>query len=142
MKGLYVENTGTKSLPLRGRVSSPVTCSLTVHVLRRAALVLLYCSATTPTQPTQQPSTPPPPSTPTYPRRQYLSRDERLQVQTLALAGHTHKSIATLLKITERQVSYAIASEKVTPEHHSGRPRTLSDAQLDELETFIRSSSR
>lgn len=77
---------------------------------------------------------------PPHPHHRYLSRYVRLQVQTLAMAGQTHWFIPELLKITERQVSYAIASEKVTPKDCSGRPRTLSDAQLDELETFIRSS--
>jgi len=80
----------------------------------------------------------PPPSTP--PHHRYLSRDERLQCQTLALAGHTHKFIAGLLGVTERQVGYAIASEQVTPAHRSGRPRALTDAQIDELEDYVRSS--
>jgi transposase len=78
------------------------------------------------------------PSTP--PHHRYLSRDERLQVQTLRLAGHTHRFIANLLGITERQVSYAIASEQVTPKRRDGRPRTLTKAQIDELEAYVRSS--
>jgi hypothetical protein len=63
-------------------------------------------------------------------------------VQTLAVAGHTHRFIANLLWITERQVGYAIASEHVTPQRRNGRPRTLTSAQIDELEAFVRSSRR
>ncbi|KAF1946547.1 hypothetical protein EJ02DRAFT_394292 [Clathrospora elynae] len=47
-----------------------------------------------------------PPSTPR--RHTYLTRNERLQVQILCLAGHSHKSIADLLEISERQVCYVI----------------------------------
>jgi transposase len=84
-------------------------------------------------------STPTPtPSTP--PHHRYLSRDERLQVQTLHLAGHTQTFIANLLGITRRQVSYAIASERVTPKKRHGRPSSLTDAQVDELEAYIRTS--
>ncbi|OAG04261.1 uncharacterized protein CC84DRAFT_1219462 [Paraphaeosphaeria sporulosa] len=79
-----------------------------------------------------------PPSTP--PRHRYLSRDERLQAQTLHLAGHTQTFIANLLGFSRRQVAYAIASNRVTPKKRSGRPRKLTDAQVDELEAYIKSS--
>lgn len=81
---------------------------------------------------------PTPPSTPRHHR--YLTRDERLQVQTLRLAGHTHKFIADLLRVTERQVSYAIAHERVTPKRRKGRPVTLSEAQVDELVSYVQQS--
>ena len=61
-----------------------------------------------------------PPSTP--PRHRYLTRDERLQCQTLRLAGHKQEFIADLLGFTRRQVGYALASERVTPKKHKGRP--------------------
>ena len=77
----------------------------------------------------------PAPSTP--PRHRYLSRDERLRVQTLHLAGHTQSSIANLLRITRRQVAYVTASERVTPKKREGRPRKLTHAQVDELEAYI-----
>ncbi|POS83541.1 hypothetical protein EPUL_004944 [Erysiphe pulchra] len=83
---------------------------------------------------TQLPSTPPPP------RHRYLSRDERLQVQTLRRSGHTHQSIADQLNITLRQVGYAIANENVSPKRRTGRPSQLSKEQVDELENFVRSS--
>jgi transposase len=71
---------------------------------------------------------------------QHLTRDQRLQVQTLRLAGHTYQYIANLLHITERQVAWAATSNQVTPKHRAGRPRTLTEAQIDELEAYIRSS--
>jgi transposase len=77
---------------------------------------------------------------PSTPRHRYLTRDERLQVQTLRLAGHKHSFIAHLLSITERQVSYALASERVTPTKRTGRPRKLSSTQIDELVAYVRSS--
>ena len=78
------------------------------------------------------------PSTP--PQRRHLSRDERLQVQTLHLARHSQAEISRLLNISRRQVAYAIASEHVTPQKRNGRPRKLTDAQINELEDYVRSS--
>jgi transposase len=95
-----------------------------------------------PTPPPQpQPSQSSQPSTPRA-HSQHLSRDQRLQVQTLRLAGHPYKYIANLLKITERQVAWAATSSQVTPKRRSGRPQTLTDSQTDELEAYIRSSRR
>ncbi|KAF2176441.1 hypothetical protein K469DRAFT_760358, partial [Zopfia rhizophila CBS 207.26] len=70
----------------------------------------------------------------------HLTRDERLQVQTLHLAGHSIQSIAALLNFTQRQVQYAAASQRVTPKKRSGRPQTLTSAQIDEIEVFVCSS--
>jgi transposase len=86
------------------------------------------------------PSPPPLPQRPSTPRHRYLSRDERLQVQTLSLAGHTQKFITELLHISERQVRYALDTERLTPRKRSGRPRHLSDAQIDELVAYVRQS--
>lgn len=77
---------------------------------------------------------------PSTPRLSHLSRDQRIQVQTLRLAGHSIKNIANLLSFTERQVQYAAATERVTPKKHTGRRSQLSDAQVDQLEVFICSS--
>lgn len=80
-----------------------------------------------------------PPSTP--PRSTpHLTRDQRLQVQTLSLAGHTQKYIADLLTISEGQVRYAIHAEHVTPKKRTGRPRQLSNDQIDELIAYITQS--
>jgi len=79
------------------------------------------------------------PSTP--PRHRYLSRDKRLQCQTLRLAGHTQQFIADLLGFTRRQVGYALASERVTPKIRKGCPPHLNNTQADELENYVRSST-
>lgn len=61
-------------------------------------------------------------------------------MRALRLAGHSYGVIANLLGITKRQVACAITSERVTPRKRTGRPPKLSDAQIDELEAFVRSS--
>jgi transposase len=76
-----------------------------------------------------------PPSTPRH--TSHLSRDQRLQVQTLSLAGHNQQYIADLLKISIRQVSYAIHARTVTPKKRTGRPRHLTNNQIDELVTYV-----
>ena len=58
----------------------------------------------------------------TPPRHRYLTRDERLQCQTLRLAGHKQEFIADLLGFTRRQVGYALASKRVTLKKRKGRP--------------------
>jgi transposase len=79
-----------------------------------------------------------PPSTPR--RRRQLTRDERIECRALRRAGHTYEYIAKLLGFSERQVGKAITSEHVTPTKRPGRPRTLTDAQIDELKAYIQSS--
>lgn len=75
------------------------------------------------------------PSTP--PHHRYLSRDKRLQVQTLSLASYTQNFISDFLEVTCRQVGYALASEHVTPIKRTGRPWKLNDAQADELKAYV-----
>jgi transposase len=79
-----------------------------------------------------------PPSTPRH--TPHLSRNQRLQVQTLSLAGHDHQYIADLLKISVRQVGYAIHAKRVTPKKRTGRPRQLTNDQIDELVTYVTQS--
>ena len=57
---------------------------------------------------------------PTTPVSKQLSRDQYLQVQTLQLAGHILKYIATLLNITRRQVQYTAAKEHIMLKRYSG----------------------
>ena len=58
---------------------------------------------------------------PSTPHSSHLLRDQRIQIQTLRLAGHSIKDIANLLSFTERQVQYAAAAERVTPKKHTSR---------------------
>ncbi|KAI1006730.1 hypothetical protein K3495_g1484 [Podosphaera aphanis] len=73
-------------------------------------------------------------------RNRQLTRDQRLQVLTLNTAGHTQQFIANHLNVTRRQVGYAIAHGCPTPKKSSGRRPRLSKEQIDELESFVRSS--
>ncbi|KAH6629744.1 hypothetical protein C7974DRAFT_192700 [Boeremia exigua] len=66
-------------------------------------------------------------SPPSTPRHRYLSRDERLKVQTLSNAGHSQAWIQRHLGFTKRQVATAIYSDQVTPTRRSGRPPKLSN---------------
>ena len=77
---------------------------------------------------------------PPRPTRRYLTRDERVQARALRRAGHTYAFIADQIKATERQVAGAITSNQVTPTRRSGRPPKLTEAQIDELESYVRSS--
>ena len=77
---------------------------------------------------------------PSTPHSKHLTRDERLQVQTLRLAGHTQQFIADLLGFTRRQVQYADTSERVTPKKRSGRRLVLINTQVNQLKVFICSS--
>jgi hypothetical protein len=76
-----------------------------------------------------------PPSTPHH---RYLSRDERLQVQTLHMVGHSQAFISSVLGITRRQVSYFIAAKQITLKKRSSRLPKLTDAQVDELVHYVR----
>jgi hypothetical protein len=69
-----------------------------------------------------------------------LTRDQRLQVRTLRLAGHTYPFISNLLSISERQVAIVVTNERVTPRKRTGRPPTLTSEEIDELEDFVRAS--
>src|SRR5690348_5898976 len=102
--------------------------------LLRVIATHLSTMATAQEPPAQEPPTQEPPSTPTH---RFLTRDERLQVRTLSRAGHKQDWIASHLRISRRQVGYAIASNQVTPRHRSGRPRTLTSTQIDELVYYV-----
>jgi len=52
-------------------------------------------------------------------------------------AGHDHQYIADLLKVSVRQVGYAIHAERVTLKERTCRPRQLTNDQIDELVTHV-----
>ncbi|KAF2139894.1 uncharacterized protein K452DRAFT_231187 [Aplosporella prunicola CBS 121167] len=86
--------------------------------------------------PVPAPSTPPARRT----KRPDLSRDQRLQVLTLRSASMSYEQISRHLGITMRQVQNACTAGHPTPTKRKGRPRTLTDDQIDELEQFVCSS--
>lgn len=57
-------------------------------------------------------------------------------------AGMTQAKIAQVLSVTIDQVRNAVAAGHPTPQKRSGRPVVYSGAQIDEIEEFIRESSR
>lgn len=74
---------------------------------------------------------------PQTPKRKQLTRDQRLQVQTLHTAGLEYAKISTQLGITRNQVQYA-AKHRPTPQNKlSGNKRTLSSESMDILMEFV-----
>jgi len=78
-----------------------------------------------------------PPSTPPRQKATYLTRDQRLQAQTLQSISHTYEEITSHLKVTYRQVQGAYQAERPTPKKRRGRLPTLSNTQIKELIKFI-----
>jgi transposase len=72
-------------------------------------------------------------------RHSYLSRDDRIQVQTLRGLGMTYETISQELEITIRQVQIACTS-RATPKKRSGRHSFLSKEQVNDLVEFVISS--
>jgi hypothetical protein len=78
-----------------------------------------------------------PPSTP-RPHHSYLSRDQRLQIQTLRSIGWTYQQISDHYRwCTPRQVQLASSINHPTPKKRNGRPSTLSRDQVQELVVFV-----
>ncbi|KAF1983013.1 hypothetical protein K402DRAFT_339184, partial [Aulographum hederae CBS 113979] len=76
---------------------------------------------------------------PPTPKRKskHLSRDQRLQIQSLYKAGLELKQIHDHLGFSYRQIWHTCHASRPTPKKRSGRPLTLSDEQVDEIEIFI-----
>jgi len=72
------------------------------------------------------------------PHASMLSRDQRIQVQTLHEFGHRRYSdIASDVGCTINQVHYA-ATHRITPQkHHCGRHLLLSEEEIDVLVDFV-----
>ncbi|PSN71025.1 hypothetical protein BS50DRAFT_631060 [Corynespora cassiicola Philippines] len=75
-----------------------------------------------------------------HPHRRHLTRDQRLQVQTLRHIGHQLNDIARFLDILWRQAQYAASAEQVTPKKRSGRPSFLNNKEVNEIELYVVSS--
>jgi DDE superfamily endonuclease/transposase len=81
-----------------------------------------------------------PPSTPKRGKSNDLSRDKRVQAKTLRSIGWKYDQIASELGITQRQVQTACQSDHSTPKRRTGRKSVLTEAQVDELTTYVRYS--
>ncbi|KAJ5675673.1 transposable element tc1 transposase [Penicillium macrosclerotiorum] len=77
---------------------------------------------------------------PSMPTRKHLTRDERLKILTLREEGVSYKRIADRLSCTYRQVQYICELGKATPRKGRGRKPKLSNEQLDDVISWIRSS--
>ncbi|KAI0992240.1 hypothetical protein K3495_g15946 [Podosphaera aphanis] len=84
------------------------------------------------------PQTPSRPSCRQYPQR--LTRDQRVQVRTLANEGYSRRKISQNLAISYRQVCYTLKNADLSPKNSTGRPPVLSKSQVDEIESFVCSS--
>jgi transposase len=69
-------------------------------------------------------------------RRQEMSRDQRLQVQTLRTAGLSQREVSLQLNLTRDQVRYA-ASHPPTPSRRSGRPGILSQEEIERIIEWV-----
>jgi len=80
----------------------------------------------------------------TRPKRQPTSRDDRIRIQTLYDAGMGRTAIVQHLnqhreethKISVAQVKYAL-SHRLTPQKSTGRPRDLTEDDVDYIELFL-----
>ena len=78
---------------------------------------------------------------PSTPKRKRLTRDQRRDVLLMRSLGKSYSEIAAFLKITERAVQYTCNTQKATPSKaRRGPPSKLSEAEIDDLETFIQQS--
>ncbi|CAJ2665171.1 unnamed protein product [Trifolium pratense] len=63
-----------------------------------------------------------------------------LMIHGLRDAGKSHKEIANQLKISLRQVGYALLRGNVTPKKRKGRSPIPSSEDVDQIENFVKSS--
>ena len=77
-----------------------------------------------------------PPSTPKR-KKQYLTRDQRLQILTLRDAGFTYDAITRQLHVTYEQVEYTCHVNHPTPKKRCGMPPILDEIRTQKLITFV-----
>ncbi|KAI0994486.1 hypothetical protein K3495_g13696 [Podosphaera aphanis] len=91
-----------------------------------------------------RPQTPPPSSTSPQSharsRAKKLTKEQRIEVRTLAREGYSYQKIARRLQVTYHQARYAANAVHLSPKKSSGRPLVLSSEQVDEIEAFVISS--
>ncbi|KAI0996180.1 hypothetical protein K3495_g11999 [Podosphaera aphanis] len=70
-------------------------------------------------------------------RAPFLSRDQRIQILAPYRAGISNREIADQFRVTITQVQGAVRSGRVSPQHRSRRPSSLSSAYVEKLEAFV-----
>ena len=79
--------------------------------------------------------------TPKTPRKQ-STRDDRVRIEALYMHGDlTQEEIALRLKLTLRQVQYALAHRLTPQKHHRGRLILLNTPQRKRLVKWVTSSA-
>ena len=78
---------------------------------------------------------------PETPKKQQLTRDQRVQIQTLREIGWTYKQIANHVHVTLRQVQVACIGPR-TPQKRRGRPPIITEEQRQDLVAYVTSSAR
>ncbi|KAI0999100.1 hypothetical protein K3495_g9095 [Podosphaera aphanis] len=91
-----------------------------------------------------RPQTPPPSSTSlkshAHSRAKKLTKEQRVEMKTLAQEGYSYQKIARRLQVTYHQARYTANAVYFSPENSTGRPLVLSSKQVDEIEAFVKSS--
>ena len=114
--------------PLPAPATSATPAALAIPAAPAAALANLQAPPA---------DSPAPPEAPETPRRHQISRDQRLQVQTLASLGLKYAEIAEELGITIRQVQYA-NTHRLTPQRRKrGRHSKLRPEQIEYLMGWV-----
>ncbi|KAI0991706.1 hypothetical protein K3495_g16481 [Podosphaera aphanis] len=73
-------------------------------------------------------------------RAKKLTKEQRIEVRTLAREGYSYQKIARRLQVTYYQARYAANAVHLSSEKSSSRPLVLSREQVDEIEAFVISS--
>ena len=82
------------------------------------------------------------PINPNTQRSTRLTRNNRLQIQTLHDAHHSNADIHRLTGFSKKAIQYAL-KHRLTPQHNrAGRPPQISSTEGDRLEAFVRASKR
>jgi transposase len=75
------------------------------------------------------------------PKAPDLTRDQRRDCQLLHLIGWSYSQIHKQTSFTIHQIAKACQVERATPKKRSGRPSTLTQAQVEELVEFVCASA-
>ncbi|KAI0997053.1 hypothetical protein K3495_g11134 [Podosphaera aphanis] len=66
-----------------------------------------------------------------------LTKEQRIEVRTLAREGYSYQKNARRLQVTYHQARYAAKAVHLSSKKSSGRPLILSSEQVDEIEAFV-----
>ncbi|KAI1007962.1 hypothetical protein K3495_g269 [Podosphaera aphanis] len=70
-------------------------------------------------------------------RAKKLTKEQRIEVKTLAREGYSYQKIACRPQVTYHQARYAAKDVHLSSKKSSTRPLVLSSEQVDETEVFV-----